>query len=141
MKRADLNPGDRVVELAALAVSAGVATGAIAGACVLGFIERSWLGAAGGFCAGAVAVLLIAQPLARSLYRTGDDTTVVKVGSESLRATIPAGLVGGVAAGVTVALLAVLSLGAVSLAVPVFGIAIACGAVLGIALACLATLT
>jgi hypothetical protein len=49
-----LSPGDRVVELAALTVSAAVATGAVAGAWIVWLIKKSWLGSAGSLIAGAV---------------------------------------------------------------------------------------
>jgi hypothetical protein len=136
-----LNPGDRVVELAALATSAAVATGAIAGAAIVWLIKKSWLASAGAFIAGAVLGFVVAQLLARVLYRTADgNTTIVKVGSASLPTTIPAGLAGGIATAIAVALIALLVFSARSQASSLFGVAIGCGVVLGILFACLGTL-
>jgi hypothetical protein len=101
-----LNPGDRVVELGALAISAAVVTCAIAGAWILWLIKKSWLASAGALVAGAVVGFVAGQLVARILYRTGGNATVVKVGSASSSSTIPAGLAGGVVTGIAVALLA-----------------------------------
>jgi hypothetical protein len=136
-----LNPGDRVVELAALAVSAAVATGAVAGACIAWLIKKSWLASVGAFIAGAVVGFAAGQLVARLLYRTGGNTKVVKVGSASLSATIPAGLAGGIATAIAVGLLALLIFSARSQALSLFGVAIGCGVVLGVLFACLGSLT
>ena len=137
-----LNPGDRVVALAALAVSAAVATGAVAAAWIVWLIKTSWLASAGAFIAGAVVGFAVGQLVARLLYHTADgNTTVVKVGSASLSATIPAGLAGGVATAIAVGLLASLIFSARSQALSLFGVAIGCGVVLGALFACLGSLT
>jgi hypothetical protein len=136
-----LNPGDRVVELAALAVSAAVATGAVAGAWILWLIKKSWLLSVASLVAGAVVGFFAGQLVAHILYRTGGNTTVVKIGSASLSSTIPAGLAGGVAAAVAIVLLAFLIFGARSRASSLFGVAIGCGLVLGVLFACLSSLT
>src|SRR5262245_2453771 len=91
-----LNSGDRVVELAGLAISAAVTTGAVASAWILWLIKKSWLISSGALVAGGVFGFLAGQLVGRLLYRTGGNTTVVKVGSASLSSTIPAGLAGGV---------------------------------------------
>ena len=135
-----LNPGDRVVELAALATSAAVATGAVASAWVLWLIKKSWLISAGALIAGGVVGFLVGQLVGRVLYHTGGNTTVVKVGSASLSSTIPAGLAGGVVTALAVSVLAVLIFGARSQAASLFGVAIRCGVVLGILFACLGSL-
>jgi hypothetical protein len=136
-----LNPGDRVVELAALVTSAAVATGAIAGAAIVWLIKKSWLASAGAFFVGAVFGFLLAQFVGRLLYHTaGGNTTVVKVGSASLQATIPAGLAGGLATGVAIALIAILIFSAKSQALTLVGVAAGCGIVLGILFACLGSL-
>jgi len=135
-----LNPGDRVVELAALAVSAAVATGAASAAWILWLIRKSWVVSAGALIGGAIVGFIVGQLVARILYRTGGNTTIVKVGSASLLSTIPAGLAGGVAAAVVVGVFALLVFSARSQAMPVFGVAIGCGAVLGILFACLGSL-
>jgi hypothetical protein len=90
-----LNPGDRVVELASLAISAAVATGAVASAWILWLIKKSWVISAGALIAGGVIGFLVGQLVGRVFYRTGGNTTVVKVGSAALPSTIPAGLAGG----------------------------------------------
>jgi hypothetical protein len=137
-----LNPGDRVVELAALVVSAAVGTGAVAGALVVWLIKKSWLASGGAFVTGAVLGFAAGKLVALLLYRTADgNTTVVKVGSASLSATIPAGLAGGIATAVAVGLLALLLFSARNQSLSLFGVAIGCGVVLGILFACLGSLT
>ena len=137
----NLNPGDRVVELAALVTSAAIATGAVAGAAIVWLIKKSWLASAGAFVAGAVLGFIIAQFVGRLLYRiAAGNTTVVKVGSASLPATITAGLAGGLITGVAIALVAVLIFSAKSQAVSLFGVAVGCGIVLGVLFACLGSL-
>ncbi|MBI5758471.1 MAG: hypothetical protein HZA46_08140 [Planctomycetales bacterium] len=136
-----LNPSDRVVELGALAISAAVSTGAVAGAWILWLIKKSWLASAGSLVAGAVVGFVVGQLVARILYRTGGNTAVVKIGSASLSATIPAGLAGGVATAVAVGLLALLTFSSRSQALSLFGVAIGCGVVLGVLFACLGSLT
>lgn len=140
MPLSNLNPGDRVVELAALVISAAVATGAVASAWILRLIKKSLLVSAGALIAGAVVGFLVGQLVGIVLYRTGGNTTVVKVGSASLSATIPAGLVGGVVTALAVAILALLIFSARSQASSLFGVAIGCGVVLGILFACLGSL-
>ncbi len=135
-----LNPGERVVELAALAISAAVATGAVASAWILWLIKKSWVISAGALIGGAVIGFLVGQLVGRVLYRTGGNTTVVKVGSASLPSTVPAGLAGGVVAAIAVGVLALLIFSARSQASSVFGVAISCGVVLGILFACLGSL-
>jgi len=134
-----LKPGDRVVELGGLAVTAAVATGAVAGAWVVWLIKKSWLASAGSFIAGAVIGFVAGELVARIRYRTGENRTVAKVGTASLSATIPAGLVGGVVTGIAVGLLASLIFSARDQAL--FEVAIGCGIVLGVLFACLSSLT
>jgi len=135
-----LNPGDRVIELAGVAISAAVATGAVAGAWILWFIKKSWLVSAGSLIAGAVVGFFAGQLVARVLYRAGGNTKVVKVGSASLSSTITAGLTGAIVTGVVIALLAMLIFSATSQASSLFGVAIGCGVVFGILFACLGSL-
>jgi hypothetical protein len=142
MPPSNLNPGDRVVELAALAVSAAVATGAVSGAWVVWLIKKSWLASAGAFIPGAVIGFSVSQILVRLLYRTPDGkTTIVKIGSAALSATIPAGLAGGITTAVAVGLSAMLLFGAKSQALSLFGVAIGCGIVFGLLFAYLGSLT
>ena len=135
-----LNPGDRVVELATLVLSAAVATGAVASASILWLITKSWLASGGALIAGAVVGFLVGQLVGRVLYHAGGNTTVVKVGSASLSSTIPAGLAGGVATALAIGVLAVLIFSASSEASSLFGVAVGCGVVLGILFACLGSL-
>jgi len=141
MPPSNLNPGDRVVELAGLAVSVAVTTGAIAGAWLLWLIKKSWLVSAGALIAGAIIGFVVGQLIARILYHSGGNTVVVKVGSASLSSTIRAGLTGGVVTGIVIGLLALLIFSAKSQASSLFGVAIGCGIVLGILFACLGSLT
>ena len=136
-----LNPGDRVLELAGLAVSAAVATGAVAAAWIVWLIKKSWLGSAGALIAGAVIGLAVGQLLARILYYPGGSAIVVKVGRASLPSTIRAGLSGGVLTAIVVGLLALLIFSARSQARSLFKVAIDCGVVLGVLFACLGSLT
>jgi len=137
-----LNPGDRVVELSALVVSVAVATGAFAGALVVWLIRKNWLASAGAFITGAVLGFITGRFVARVLYHTANgNTTVVKVGSASLSATIPAGLAGGVATALAVSVIALFVFSARNQVLSLFGVAITCGVVLGILFACLGSLT
>ncbi len=136
-----LNPGDRVVELAGLVVSAAVVTGAISGACLVWRLGKSWLLSGGGLIVGAVIGFGVGQLIARIFYRTGANATVVKVGSASLSSSIPAGLAGGISTGFAIAVIALLIFGARSQAPVLFGTAIGCGLVLGVLFACLGSLT
>jgi hypothetical protein len=135
-----LNPGDRVVELAALANSAAVATGAVASAWILWLVKKSWLMSAGALMAGGVVGFLVGQLVGRVLYHPGGNTVVVKVGSASLPSTVRAGLAGGIITASAIALLGILIFSAKSQASSVFGVAIGCGVVLGILFACLGSL-
>ncbi|HKQ50660.1 MAG TPA: hypothetical protein VJZ71_21495 [Phycisphaerae bacterium] len=135
-----LNPGERVVELAGLAISVAVATGAVSGAWILWLIKKSWLVSAGSLIAGGVIGFCAGQLFARILYKTGENTMVVKVGSTSLSSTITAGLTGGVVTGVVIALLAMLIFSATNQASTLFGVAIGSGVVLGVLFACLSSL-
>jgi hypothetical protein len=141
MPQSSLNPGDRVIELAALAASAGTVAGAVTGAWILRLVVESWIAAAAGLCGGAAYGYLLGRRVGTDLYRTAEGlTTVVKVGRESFRSTIPAGLAGGLAASLSIALLAVLVHGGAGSAGELFGIAILCGCVLGGAVACLSSM-
>lgn len=137
-----INSGDRVVELAALVVTAAVTAGSIAGAWIMWLIKKNWAASIGAIFIGAVLGFATARVLANIIYRSPNgDTVVVKIGSASLSSTIPAGLIGGIAAGVVMALGAMLVFGAGSQAASLFGVAVGCGIVLGILFACLGSLT
>ena len=134
------NPGDKVVELAALATSAAVATGAVASAWILWLTRKSWLISAAALIAGGVVGFLVGRLVGRVLYHPNGTTVVVKAGSASLLSTLRAGLTGGVVTALAIGLLAMLILSAKSQASSVFGVAIGCGVVLGILFACLGSL-
>ncbi len=140
MSSQQINPGDMVVELAALVVTASILTGAVSSAWILWLIKRSWLISGGAFFAGGVISFFIGQITGFALYRSGENTTIVKVGHESLTATIPAGLAGGMVTAIAISILALLILGARNQGSSVFAIAIICGVVLGIASACMGSL-
>jgi hypothetical protein len=137
----NLNPGDRVVELAAVVTTAAIVSGAIVSAAVVWIIKKSWLASVGAFFSGAVVGFILAQFVGRLLYKTaGGNTTVVKVGGAGLSATIPAGLAGSISTAVVIALIALLVFSAKSQALNLFGVAIGCGLILGILFACLSSL-
>jgi hypothetical protein len=137
MQGADLKPGERVVELAAVSVSAAVVAGAAAGAWVAWIVKQGWTESALGFVAGAALGYGLGQLVARHFYRTDDGhTSVVRVGSGSLPSTLRAGLMGGILAAAAIGVLAFLVPGAMAQALPILGAAIACGAVLGTVVAC-----
>jgi len=136
-----LNPGDRVVELAATAISVAIATGAVASASVVWLIKKSWFSSAGALVVGSAIGFVAGQLVARLLYRTAEHTTIVKVGSASLFATVRAGLAGGISTALVVGLLAILVFSARSQAMPIFSIAVACGSLFGVLFACLGSLT
>jgi hypothetical protein len=136
-----LNPGDRVVELAWLLHSAAIATGAVTGAWLLWLIKKNWVASLGALLGGAALGFVVAHVLARVLYRTAEgNTTVVKVGGASLASSIPAGLAGGLATAVAVAVIAIFLFGAKSQAWTLFSISLGCGVVLGCLFACLGSL-
>jgi hypothetical protein len=136
-----IKAGDRVVELAALVQSAALITGAVAAAWVIWLIKRSWLMSAAAFVAGAALGFVVAQVVARVLYRGADgQTTVVKAGAGALAAALPAGLAGGLSTAVLVALLALGIFGTRDQAVFLFLVSLGCGAVLGVIAACVASL-
>ncbi len=135
-----LQPGERVVELAAVVRTAAIVSGAVAGVATTWLVRRSWWFSLAAFVLGAVAGFVVSQFVSR-LYRSADGQTVVaRVGSTSLPATIPAGLAGGVSVALVVGIAVILLLSAQSRAVPVLGTSLGCGIVLGIIFACLASL-
>ena len=134
-----LNPGDRVVELAALVQSAAFITGGVATAWVMWLIKHSLLVSGGGFVAGVALGFVVAQLVARILYRGADrQTVVVKAGVGALRAAIPAGLSGGLSTAVLVVLLVLVIFGPKDQAASLIAVSLGCGAVLGVIMACLA---
>jgi hypothetical protein len=142
MSAPGLNPGDRVVDLAALAHSAAVITGAVAATWLTWRIRRIWPLSSAAFVGGAAVGYIVSELVARVLYRgPGRATTVVKVGAAALGNTLRAGLSGSLLTAVVVALLVV----AMFLpkddqrAGPLFMLSLYCGAVVGALFACLAS--
>jgi hypothetical protein len=72
MSTQNLQPGDRVVELAALVHTTALLTGAASAACNTWRIKHAWLPALGALVAGAVLGLIVAQALSRLFFRTAD---------------------------------------------------------------------
>lgn len=140
MSSQQINPGEMVVELAALVVTASVLTGAVSSAWILWLVKKSWLISSGAFVAGGVIGFIVGQITGNALYRSGENTTIAKVGIESLPATIPAGLAGGLITAIAISVIAVLMFGARKQGSPFLSIAICCGVVLGIASACMGSL-
>ncbi len=136
-----LSPGDRVVELAGLVQTAAFITGAVAAAWLMWLIKRSWLASIAAFVPGAVLGYVVAQVVARVLYRgAGGQTAVVKVGVGALASAIPAGLAGALSTAALVALLALVIFRPKDQATSLFVVSLGCGALLGIIVACLASL-
>jgi hypothetical protein len=130
------------VELAALANSVALVTGAVSGAWAVWLIKKDWPASLGAFFMGAAIGFGVAQVVARVLYRTADgNTTVVTVGSASLAVTIPAGLAGGVTTAGVVAGLALLLFDANGQATSLLAAALGCGIAFGVLFACLSSLT
>src|SRR5262249_4882697 len=84
-----LNPGDRVVDLAALGRSVAVLTGAIAAAWIAWSTVTNWPMRLWVLVIGAALGYVVGQVVSRVRYRRhGTHTTVVKVGWPSLAAKI-----------------------------------------------------
>lgn len=136
-----LRPGERVVELAAVSVAAALVSGGTAGAWIGWILRQGWTDLALGCVAGAALGYGLGRMVARHFYR-GDDglTSVVRVGPQSLPATLRAGLTGGLLAATGIGVAAFLVPGAVAQAVPILGAALACGALIGAGFACASSL-
>jgi hypothetical protein len=126
-----LNPGDRVVDLAGLVRSAALSTGAVSAAWVVWLVRGSWFTSLAALLIGAAVGFLVAEIVSRARYRRGENTMVVKVGRDSLGATLAAGLAGGVTTAIVVGCAAVLLFGTGSAALW-FGVALTSGVVLGV---------
>jgi len=99
-----LAPGDRVVDLAASLRFAATVSGAISGAVSLWILKQSVLWSAAALAVGAVGGLCIGFFLGPLVFPASPgNVAVVKVGPESLAATLKAGLMGAVIAGAVAA--------------------------------------
>src|SRR4051812_29074037 len=91
MQQDQLNPGDRVVELAALAKSAAVVAGALTAAVGAWLAGRPWPTSLGVLVCGGLLGVVIGLVVGRVLYRTADgQTSVVRVGRVALPVALPA---------------------------------------------------
>ncbi len=131
-----LSPGDRVVDLAALVRSAALGTSAVSAAWVAWLVRGGWLTSLAALLIGAALGYLVAEIVSCVRYRRGANTTVVKVGIDSLVSTIPAGLAGGIPTAIVVAFVALLLFGADNHAALLFGVSLASGVALGVIFAC-----
>jgi hypothetical protein len=140
MEQPNFQPGERVVDLGALAVSASVASGAVAGAWIRWWVDGGWAAPLIGLVAGGLLGVVVGRLWAQARYRRSDETTIVRVGPGALGHSVPAALVGGVVTALLIALLSSLFVAALAQALPLFAIAVGCGVVVGIAFACLVSL-
>lgn len=141
MPGADFKPGERVVELGALAISAAAISGAASGACTGWIVGQGWMEPVLGAVAGAALGYGLGQLVARHFYRSEDGlVSVIRVGRGSLPETLRAGLTGGLLAAVGIGVAAFLIPGAMAQALPILGAAVACGALLGAVIACASSL-
>jgi hypothetical protein len=140
MQQDPLKSGDRVIELASLAVSVAVVAGALSTAVCARLAGRSWLSALGALVFGGLLGYLAGLVTGRIFYRTADgQTAVVRVG----RAALPAAQWAGVSTGL-VSALASTGLLVWWLAAPLWPALIAsacCGLLAGLVLSCLASFT
>ncbi len=89
----DLQPGDRVIELAAMSRSAGMFSGLIAIPLTVFCLTRSWLWTVLAIIAGLVIGYGVALTMGRLMFPTVDgNVVVVKHGSGSIFAAMRASL-------------------------------------------------
>ena len=99
----ELDPNDRVVELAALVRLVSLPTGGISAAWAGWVVRGNWLASLTAVLPGVAAGYVVSQIVSSVVYRTADGKTrVVKVGSGSIAVTIPAGLAGGVSTAIVI---------------------------------------
>jgi hypothetical protein len=140
MQKDQLSPGDRAVELAALATSAAIVAGALSATAGARLAHRSWpVSFVAPVCGGLVG-RVVGRVAGRALYRTRDGrTAIVRAGRAALPSACLAGLVGGLTSALVAAGLAVRLLAAPSRSAYVA--AACCGLVVGLVLPCLASLS
>ncbi|QEH35593.1 hypothetical protein OJF2_41460 [Aquisphaera giovannonii] len=140
MRQYQLSPGDRVLELAALALAAAVVAGALTALTGAWLGHHSWPVSLAALVCGGFAGFVVGRVVGRWLYRAADgQTAVVRVGRGALPAALRAGLAGGLASAVAATGLAIWLLAAPSL--PSLVAAACCGSLAGLVLSCLASLT
>lgn len=86
-----LQPGDRVVEHAALAISASIATGAASAPVCVWMMTHDWAKAAGAAAAGAGAGVLVGRLTAKR-YRCGGQTLITRVGPGAFASVVQTAL-------------------------------------------------
>jgi hypothetical protein len=139
MQRDPLSPGDRVIELAALALSAAVAAGGMAAAAGAWLAHRSWAVTLGALVCGGLGGLVVGLFIGRVLYRTDDgQTAIVRAGRKVLPAALAAGLAGGMASALASAILSAWLLATPPL--PTLIAAACCGVLAALVLSSLASL-
>ncbi len=137
-----LTPGERVVNLSGLAISAAVVTSGVSSAWIVWVFRNNWLTSVGAAIAGAIAGFITARVVAEFVYHTPDGRiTVVKAGGTSLSATIRAGLAGSMPASVVVAILGLVLFGASNHVAVLIGVPLGCSVLIGVVFACLASLS
>ena len=136
----NLNPGDKVVELAALAILAAITTGAVEGGWIGWIVKKNWIYSTGSLAVGAMVGFATGQLFARLLYRASGYTKVVKIGGASLSSTIPAALISSIATAVIIVILGVTIFGARDQALTLMKSAIGLSIGIGVVMSCLGSL-
>lgn len=111
MSDATLNPGDKVVDLAGLARSSAMITGAITLPLALWMLEQNVVWIVAAFVAGGVFGFVLGALLGRMFFPAREGHVfVVKLGPGALALALKAGLNGGVCAGILIGVLSPLML-------------------------------
>lgn len=125
-------PGDRVVELAASLRFAALVSGGISCAVSLWILKQSVLWSMAALVIGAIAGLCIGLILGPLIFpAAAGNVAVVKVGSESLAATLKAGLFGAVIAGAIAATVPAAIFDQASRLVVLIGVGCSIGVIVG----------
>ena len=139
MTNVSLQPGDRVVELAGVAKTVSIVSGATACGVTTWLSKRSWFFTAPAIVIGIICGIVLGFLVSRLLYKpSGGMTTVVKTGPASLPKTLFAGIVA-----VTITSLSIALCTAAVFSWPIFAATLTsllCGIFIGVAFAALASL-
>jgi hypothetical protein len=136
-----IKPGDRLVELGGLAMTAGAVSGAAASGWIVWRMRDNWLTAIGAVIPGGVLGYVAARIVIEFVYHTADGRThVARVGKGSLPATIRAGLIGSMTAAVVIAVIGLVLFGASDHVTTLIGIPFGFGILCGVVLGCLSAL-
>jgi hypothetical protein len=140
MSHATLNPGDKVVDLAGLARSSAMITGAITLPLALWVLEQNVVWIVSAVVAGAVIGFLLGALLGRTFLPTRDgQVLVIKLGPGALASALKASLNGGACTGILIGLLSPLFLSEVTKVTPLVGLGATIGIIWGSASAYIAT--